>query len=302
MSNKPKHSYNLSNRVENSHSEGVWAVSWPTSGDIITGSLDGTTKIWDTSGNNVSLKFTSNKHNLGVNSIASTQDGSITIVCHQDSVIKFYDVINKTEVKELNPGLLEAWSICLSPGDDVLASGNRNGAINIWSMQDDNEKVATLETNNKFILSTCFNSDGKLASAGIDGIANLFDLNTQQIIHKLEAHALPIRSTKFSPDGSLIYTASEDRHVSIYDIKSGQLINSFSHAGKALSVDTSTDSRHFLVGSSDHNVYLWDLGMQKCISKYKSHTELVWGVCYDKSSNSSRFVSVGDDSLIQLYE
>ena len=100
----------------------------------------------------------------------------------------------------------------------------------------------------------------------------------------------------------MIYTASEDRHVSVYDIKSGQLINSFSHAGKALSVDTSSDGLLFVVGNSDHNVYLWDLGMQKCISKYKSHSDMVWGVCFDKSSDSSRFVSVGDDALIQLYE
>ena len=38
--------------------------------------------------------------------------------------------------KRIDPGLFEAWSVCLSPADDVFASGNRNGAVNIWSMQE----------------------------------------------------------------------------------------------------------------------------------------------------------------------
>lgn len=66
---------------------------------------------------------------------------------------------------------------------------------------------------------------------GIDGISNIFDLKTQQIIHKIEAHALPARSNVFSPNGALLYTASDDRHVSVYDTKSGRVIQSFSHPG-----------------------------------------------------------------------
>jgi WD40 repeat protein len=38
--------------------------------------------------------------------------------------------------KRIDPGLFEAWSVCLSPADDVFASGSRNGAVNIWSMQE----------------------------------------------------------------------------------------------------------------------------------------------------------------------
>jgi WD40 repeat protein len=127
----------------------------------------------------------------------------------------------------------------------------------------------------------------------------------------------------FSPNSDLIYTASDDRHVSVYDLKSGKLVNSFSHAGMALTVDASPDSRHFVVGSSDCSVSLWDLGMQKRVHHYKSHNAQVWGVRFDKGhqwpsdgameeedggeggggggGSIGRFVSVGDDSLIQMY-
>jgi len=171
-------------------------------------------------------------------------------------------------------------------------------------MSEDNDKIASLETNCKFVLSTAFSVDSKLASSGVDGISNIFDLEKKQIVHKIEAHALPARSNVFSPNGALLYTASDDRHVSVYDTRSGRVIQSFSHPGMALSVDASGDQRHFIVGCADHAVYQWDLGMQKCIGKYGDcHSDMVWGVRYltSKSVKSTDFVSVGDDGVLQTY-
>jgi WD repeat-containing protein 61 len=230
----------------------------------------------------------------------------------------FYDLATKKEVHRIDPGMLEAWSICLSPADDVLASGNRNGEINIWSMGEDHEKVASLATSTRrFILSTAFSVQGMLACTGIDGAATLFDLNTQQAVHRLSSHSLPVRDAAFSPEGTLLFTASDDRHVSVYDVRSGATVSSFSHQGMALSVDASIDHRHFVVGCSDHSVCYWDLGMQRCVTKLSSssggnhccHGDQVWGVAFDKSSNafcegfkqSNRLISVGDDAAIQLY-
>jgi WD repeat-containing protein 61 len=142
-----------------------------------------------------------------------------------------------------------------------------------------------------------------LACAGIDGVVNIFDMNTQQILHKLEAHALPIRSIAFSPEDDLLYTASDDRHANVYDVRSGALVGSFSHSGMAYSVDTSPDFRHFAVGCADYTVSVWDLGMQRRVQKFDTHTDQVWGVSYDKSDHSGRrFASVGDDATIQIYE
>lgn len=173
----------------------------------------------------------------------------------------------------------------------------------MWSMQPGHEMLTTLQTQNKFILTSQFSIDGKLAVAGIDGFVNLFDMETQQIVHKIEAHAQPIRSVVFSPAGDLLYTASDDRHVSVFDLKSGQNINSFSHGGAALSVDTSCDLRHFVVGSADRSVSVWDLGMQRCEQRLEgSHASRVTAVSYDKADASGkRFASVCDDAVIQLY-
>lgn len=289
-------------KADGAHADNIWSVTW-SHGDLITGSLDGTIKIWSVSNDSITSKFQSSKQRVGVSSLAAVQDGSIAAVCYQDSVIRFYDLINKREVASIDPGLFEAHSISFSPADDVLVSGNNRGGVNVWTMQEGHEKVATLETDNKQILSTAFSIDAKLACAGIDGVVNIFDMNTQQILHKLEAHALPIRSVAFSPEDDLLYTASDDRHVNVYDVRSGAMVSSFSHSGMAYSVDASPDFRHFAVGCADYTVSVWDLGMQRRVQKFDLHADQVWGVSYDRSDHTGRrFASVGDDAMIQIYE
>ena len=271
-----------SRKIETAHDNCIWAVTW-SRGDVITGALDGTIKLWD---KDLHHHGTSAKQKVGVNSVCAMKDGSVAIASYQDAVIRFFSLVDMKEVSCIEPGLLEAWTVCLSPTDDVLVSGTHRGSVNVWSMQEGHEKVASLETNNKFILSTAFSKDLKLATAGIDGFVNIFDINTQQIVHKVEAHALPIRSVVFSPDGNLFYTASDDRHVSVYDTISGSLVNSFSHAGMALSVDVSPDHRHFAVGCADHKVVLWDMGMQRFVQEFDQHADQVWCIGFDKSDST----------------
>jgi WD repeat-containing protein 61 len=261
---------------------------------------------WD---EKLSLVASSAPQKVGVTSLTAVADGSMAIASYQDGFIRFFSLPTLTEISNIDAGVLEALTVCLSPNDDVLATGTHSGAVNFWSMQHEgHEKVFTLETHNGLIMDATFSSDLKLATAGMDGIVNVFDANAQQIIHKVEAHSMPTRSIRFSPDGgnssgSLIYTASDDRHVSVYDTASGSIVCSFSQSGMAYSVDISSDGRTFAVGCADHTVSVWDLGMQRRVHSFEQHTDQVWGVRYDRQDASGRkFASVGDDALLQLYD
>ncbi|CAN0567485.1 unnamed protein product, partial [Ectocarpus sp. 12 AP-2014] len=88
---------------------------------------------------------------------------------------------------------------------------------------------------------------------------------------KLEGHAMPIRSLCFSADGSLLFTASDDMRVNVYDVKNTSLVASFTgHTSWVLSVDCCPDGRHFATGGSDQTVKIWDMAAKECVHTFDS--------------------------------
>ena len=206
-----------------------------------------------------------------------------------------------------------------------IVSGNQSGDLKLWSVESgdlltvfDAPSEATNVGLGPFITYTHFHPDGdKIAIADMSGSLRILDIQKNTyIFYDAVAHALPIRQLAFSPDGSLIYACSDDRHVSVFDIKSQTNVNSFSHPGMALSVDAAPDGRHFLVGGADHSVTLWDLGMQRAVTRLTAqHSDQVWAVKYGNYANSNiagtsgstsssstvGALSCGDDGLLQFY-
>jgi WD40 repeat protein len=283
-------------RIEGAHKDGIWSVKWAEN-LICSGSLDGTAKLWNS---DLTPIATSKQQKLGITSVTLAPENRLVLSCSQESHISLMDQ-NMNEVSQIDPGFLEAWSLSISPHQDVICSGTHRGSVALWSVRD-TTSLGSLETGNKFVLSTDFQPTGtKLAASGIDGMLNIFDLSTLQIVAHIEAHAMASRCVRFSHDGNLIFTVSDDRHAIVFDSRTHLPINSFSHSGMALCLDTSADNRHFIVGCANHNLSYWDLGMQRCVQSFDSqHSEQIWGVSFNE--HGDQFVSVGDDGLIQLFE
>ena len=104
-------------RVEGAHRDGIWTVCWLDE-MIITGSLDGTAKLWK---DDCSLVSTSSEQKLGISSVASANNESIkkAITCCQDSIIRIYDVPDMKETAVIDPGLFEASTLSISPCGNV---------------------------------------------------------------------------------------------------------------------------------------------------------------------------------------
>ena len=286
-----------SKRIENVHKEGVWAVSWCGTG-LLTGALDGTTKVWT---HELKAGGQCRTRSMGVTSIGSFKDGSRALSCCQDGTISIFDVPSMSDVYTISAGPMEAWTACLSPTETLIAAGSHSGAIKMYSGSEFATRSEIL-THCGFITNLSFNDDAtKVASVGMDGALNVVDAVAERIIHKIDAHALPVRSVKFMHDANLVLTASDDRHVCAFDARTATPINSFAHAGMALCLDVSADHKHFAVGCSNHAVSIWDIGMQRNVHLFDSqHSEPVFGVSFSQSGQI--LASVGDDALLQLYE
>jgi WD40 repeat protein len=61
----------------------------------------------------------------------------------------------------------------------------------------------------------------------------------------------------FSPDGSLLASAGCDRTVKLWDVASGRLVKSLSHADEVMAVAFSRDGSLLASGGYDKQIYLW---------------------------------------------
>lgn len=291
-------------RLDGAHSDNIWSACWTVQNRVLTGGLDGTVKIFSVKEDYSEIKCEgiSNKQKMGVTSIDIVGDGSIAIVAYQDSVIRLFSTDNMVEISTIKPGLLESYQVSISLQDDLIASGNHLGCVNLWSMQQGHERVSKLDANCKAILATKFSPTNQIGSGSSDGIVAIFDVESGKATHKIYEHAMCIRSIQFSPvDGNLVYAACDDRTVSVFDQTSGKIFKQFSFPSMARCVDVSQDRRHFIVGCSDGSVSVYDIGMQAKVKSFDAHKDQVWDCKFDKFSPASKFVSVGDDAMIQVY-
>lgn len=215
------------------------------------------------------------------------------------------------------------WSFDVQ-GDLLAVAGGGSCSVKIWNTatwrMEQTLTVPKTENNadgkasdktglGKFVLGVAWSLDGKnLACSTMDGTIAIFDVAKGKLLHTLEGHNMPVRSLVFSPvDNNVLFTASDDKHIHMYDAKSRVLVSAFSgHGSWVLSVDASPEGAAIASGSSDKTVRLWDLKMRASVQTMTDHSDQVWAVAFRPSNGeglrSGRLASVSDDKSISLYE
>lgn len=311
--------------VENAHDESVWAVTWVPATDsrpafILTGSLDETVKLWRP--DDLILQRTNTGHCLGVASVAAHPSGAIAASSSLDSFVRVFDVDTNDTIATLEAPPSEVWQMEFNPQGTILAvAGGSSASVKLWDTSSW-ELVATLSiprsesskptdksSSKKFVLSVAWSPDGRrLACGSMDGSVNVFDVSRAKFLHQLEGHHMPVRSLVFSPvEPRLLFTASDDAHVHMYDAEGKTLMGAMSgHASWILSLDVSPDGAAVATGSSDRTVRLWDLKMRAAVQTMSNHADQVWGVAFRPPGRSDlrggRLASVSDDKSISLYD
>ncbi|XP_058068384.1 WD repeat-containing protein VIP3-like [Magnolia sinica] len=312
--------------VENAHEESIWAVTWVPATDarpalLLTGSLDETVKLWRP--DELISEGTNTGHCLGVISVAAHPSGVIAASASLDSFVRIFDVDTNATISTLEAPPSEVWNMQFDPNGTVLAvAGGGSASVMLWDTATW-QLIATLVVprpegsrpsdkggSGKFVLSVAWSPDGRrIACGSMDGTVTVFDVARAKFLHHLEGHSMAVRSLVYSPtDPRVIFTASDDAHVHMYDAEGKSLVGAMSgHASWVLSVDVSPDGVAIATGSSDRTVRLWDLGMRAAVQTMSNHADQVWGVSFHSPTGgtggrASRLASVSDDRSISLYD
>jgi Tol biopolymer transport system component len=185
-----------------------------------------------------------------------------------------------------NPGWVHtvAWS---SNGYNIALILSDNH-MEVWNTHTKKEMIV-LKTEVAWGAGLAWSPDGKfLATIGIDDNINVLDVERCQL-HSLEdaclpvlvytGHNEPVNAIAWSPDGTKIASASDDKTVQVWNSKTGKLLRKYTDStygasetpGKFTSIAWSPDSQDIVSGDDNGHVQIWKALSGKLVLNYTGH-------------------------------
>ncbi len=114
-------------------------------------------------------------------------------------------------------------------------------------------------------------------------------------------HASQVWSVTFSPDGTRIATASQDKTGKIWDAKTGQLLLTLTgHTDSVNGIVYSPDGKRIATSSDDHTAKVWDAATGEALLTLSGHTDVVSRIAF--SPDGSRLVTASGDKTLKVWD
>ena len=178
-------------------------------------------------------------------------------------------------------------------GGPMAATGSADGTLKLWALpvSAEADHPPRLKFTNsgghgegksvRTVAISKGNGEGLVASAGLGGEIRVWSLADGEPVLIIDAHEeSDINSLSFSPDGTVLSSASSDCSVRVWNVPLGTLKHKLiGHTGVV--VNTSIIPRpdggpdELISASCDRTVRTWDLGTGKQLCVFEGHTSNV---------------------------
>ncbi len=240
-----------------------------------------------------------------INSVAFNNDSTVLALGSDDGMIIVVDALQT----KLEASIDKVNSIAFN-NKNHLASGNEDGTITIWEMQN-KTKEHTLSSDSGAVNSVAFDKEGKLASGNEDGVIIVWDVENEAIEQILKpSDSSAINSIVFSKkNDGLMASGSSDGTIILWKKSNGKYIqdkkinvDSLDIENKSVnSVVFSPEKDILAAGIESGDVIFWFFMEENAEPlKTKEHTRAVNSVAF--SNDGALFASASNDETIILWD
>jgi WD40 repeat protein len=274
--------------------DAIMAVAFsPDSKHILTGSGDGTARLWDLEGKMIKIFI---GHSGYVNSVAFSPNGQSILTGSSDRSARLWDVNGKVIMDYKGHGMAVN-SVAFSPDGKEILTGSKDRTARLWDLN--GNVLQEFKGHSSAIMAVAFSPDGQhILTGSSDSTARLWNLKGK-LLKVLTKHLDYVNTVAFTPDGQRILTGSSDKTVKILDLN-GNLIRTFTgFPGEVNDAVFSPDGKKVLIGASAGYAVLSDLNGNE-IKEFKGHTIQIKAVAF--SPDGTKIVTGSGDCTTKLWD
>ncbi|KAF5368495.1 hypothetical protein D9758_002147 [Tetrapyrgos nigripes] len=187
---------------------------------------------------------------------------------------------------------------------NLVASGSKDASVKIWNLASTSKDPVTLESfsiaESGDLTSLSWNPTGELlAIASYDSVLRIAD-TSGKIYFQHSKHQGPIFTTRFSPSGRWLLTASLDGTSCLWDVANKRLHRQYSvHSDCCLDVDWINDTM-FASCAADRIVHILSIDQENPIKSFGGHKDEINQIKCNPSG--TRLASCSDDTTTRIYD
>ena len=285
-------------------------VFMPDGKRILSGSHDGTMKMWNIEDQRLLAKYEGRSDRVNCIALSPT-DPTYAVTGSFDGNLLLWDL---TTTKPIGMPFVGhngwVWRVAFSQDGRKIVSAGHDGTARIWDVKTQKE-LRTIRGQTENMMAAIFSPDGQtLLTTRGPGTGNdwLQDEGTMALwetwpsIGILGATPLsqPVTCVAISDDRTILF-GSADGTAMLWDATTHLKLRAFAaHSGGVRAVSLSHDGKLALTGGNDGLVVLWDMAIGTQIRTFAGHAGPVTAVAFLPHSRYA--ISGGQDARIRIWD
>ena len=234
-------------------------VTWSPSGSrLATAGTEGIGKVWETMLPQTGVNMVG--HTNHVRGLAFSPDGQRIATSSYDHSVRLWDVRTGEQVLKLDGHTNSVFAVAFGAGGDWLVSAGVDGQV-IVSDAVSGEILKTKQYDSQLRGVAVSPDDRWIVTTSLDHEVVAWEWRTDRMGPAFVGHKEVTWAAAFDPRGTQLATASQDRHVIVWDFDSGSPLHKLPghtpyHHNR---ICFTSDGRSLFTIGGDRSIIAWDL-------------------------------------------